>query len=106
MRTVLTLLAMVGLAAGGVVYYRTQVASGPVANFRTVAVKRGDLLSTISATGTVQAEEFVDVGAQVVGRILDFGIDQRPERQEAGRLPRKAREGQTRGRPRRRPPGA
>jgi len=75
MRTVLTLLAMVGLAAGGVVYYKTQLAAAPAANFRTAAVKRGELLSIISATGTVQAEEFVDVGAQVVGRILDFGID-------------------------------
>ena len=44
-------------------------------NFRTVAVKRGDLLSTISATGTVEPEEVVDVGAQVVGRIKTLGID-------------------------------
>jgi HlyD family secretion protein len=45
------------------------------ASFRTVPVKRGDLLATISATGTVEPEEVVDVGAQVAGRILAFGKD-------------------------------
>jgi len=75
MRTVLAFLALILLGAGGVVYYKTQVAADPPSNFRTVTVKRGDLTSTISATGTVQAEEFVDVGAQVAGRIIDFGID-------------------------------
>jgi HlyD family secretion protein len=45
------------------------------ATFRTVPVKRGDLLATISATGTVEPEEVIDVGAQVAGRILAFGKD-------------------------------
>ena len=75
MRTVFTLLVVIVLGAGGVVYYKTQLAVDPPNNFRTVTVKRGDLVSTISATGTVQAEEFVDVGAQVAGKIVDFGID-------------------------------
>jgi HlyD family secretion protein len=43
--------------------------------FRTVAVKRGDLLATISATGTVEPEEVIDVGAQVAGKIVSFGED-------------------------------
>lgn len=43
--------------------------------FRTVAVKRGDLLSTISASGVLEPEEVVDVGAQVAGRIVAFGKD-------------------------------
>jgi HlyD family secretion protein len=44
--------------------------------FRTASVKRGDLVTTISATGTVQPEEVVDVGAQVAGKIVEFGQDQ------------------------------
>jgi HlyD family secretion protein len=44
-------------------------------SFRTVQVKRGDLVATISATGTVEPEEVVDVGAQVIGRIVAFGKD-------------------------------
>jgi HlyD family secretion protein len=43
--------------------------------FRTVPVKRGDLLASISATGTVEPEEVIDIGAQVGGRIVTFGKD-------------------------------
>ncbi len=43
--------------------------------FRTALVTRGDLLANISATGTVEPEEVVDVGAQVAGRIVSFGKD-------------------------------
>ncbi len=45
------------------------------AGFRSVPVKRGNLLATISATGTVEPEEVIDVGAQVAGKILAFGED-------------------------------
>lgn len=41
----------------------------------TAPVTRGELLETISATGTVEPEEVVDVGAQVAGQILSFGKD-------------------------------
>ncbi len=43
--------------------------------FRTVAIKRGDLRSTINATGTIEPEEVVDVGAQVAGMLQSFGED-------------------------------
>jgi HlyD family secretion protein len=45
-------------------------------SFRTVPVNRGDLFAMISATGTVEPEEVVDVGTQVAGRIVNFGKDQ------------------------------
>lgn len=47
----------------------------PAVQYRTAPVKRGDLLATIGATGTVEPEELVDVGAQVAGQILAFGKD-------------------------------
>jgi HlyD family secretion protein len=50
--------------------HRTQLVS-----YRTVVIKRGDLRSTITATGTIEPEEVVDVGAQVAGRIASFGAD-------------------------------
>lgn len=43
--------------------------------FVTAEVKRGDLTVSISATGTVEPEEVVDVGAQVAGQIVSFGKD-------------------------------
>jgi HlyD family secretion protein len=47
----------------------------PATRFRTVPLKRTDLLATIGATGTVEPEEVVDVGAQVAGQINTFGKD-------------------------------
>src|ERR1039457_6567095 len=43
--------------------------------FRTGQIKRGDLLATISATGTIEPTEVVDVGAQVGGLVKTFGKD-------------------------------
>jgi HlyD family secretion protein len=47
----------------------------PTTSFKTIPVNRGDLLVSISATGTVEPEEVVDVGAQVAGKIESFGDD-------------------------------
>lgn len=47
--------------------------------FRAASVKRGNLVVTVSATGTLEPEEVVDVGAQVVGRIEEFGSDPRSD---------------------------
>jgi HlyD family secretion protein len=44
-------------------------------SFLTAVVKRGDVAATISASGTIEPEETVDVGAQVAGRITAFGTD-------------------------------
>src|SRR5579863_8436831 len=44
-------------------------------SWRTTIVKKGDLAATITATGTVEPEEVVDVGAQVSGTFLEFGKD-------------------------------
>ena len=46
-------------------------------------IRRGDLRSTINATGTIEPEEVVDVGAQVAGLIQSFGVD--PRRAAANR---------------------
>src|SRR5262245_59458403 len=45
----------------------------PNSTFRTAPVERGTLTATVSATGTVQPEEVIDVGAQVAGKIVSFG---------------------------------
>ena len=43
----------------------------PKPDLHTAAVTRGEVAATISASGTIEPEEVVDVGAQVAG------IDQR-----------------------------
>ena len=60
--------------------------SGKSAGFRTVQVKRGDLQATISATGTVEPEEVVDIGAQVAGRIVTFGKDKNGDEVDYGSI--------------------
>ena len=48
---------------------------GQAISFETAKVTRGDLVVTISASGTLEPEEVVDVGAQISGRIVSFGKD-------------------------------
>jgi HlyD family secretion protein len=72
---VLVVIALVGLAAVCGAYYVSHTNGDATPSFRTAMVKRGDLLSTISATGTVEPEEVVDVGAQIVGTMKNLGFD-------------------------------
>src|SRR5215207_9043388 len=71
-KRILFLLVIGGIAAGGVAWYRKRDKADE-ATFRTAKVSKGEILSTISATGIIQPEEVVDVGAQVTGQIIVFG---------------------------------
>jgi HlyD family secretion protein len=62
------------LAATGAIWWFSSHRAKATA-FRTAAVKRGDICASISATGTVEPEVVVDVGAQVTGIIKAFGRD-------------------------------
>src|SRR3974390_728657 len=48
---------------------------GAKLSFAAAIVRRGDLAATIGATGTIEPLEVVDVGAQVAGRVSEFGLD-------------------------------
>ncbi|MGA2061712.1 MAG: efflux RND transporter periplasmic adaptor subunit [Thermoguttaceae bacterium] len=65
------------IAGSGAAYYATHAGTRSITSFHTTEIKRGDLLSTINATGTIEPEEVVNVGAQVMGLILEFGSDPR-----------------------------
>lgn len=69
------LVAAAVLALGGLGFWYLQAASNAGPFYKTAEAKRGKLLATISATGTIEPEEVVDVGAQVAGMILSFGPD-------------------------------
>src|SRR5262249_21277108 len=61
------------LAGGALGAWSLRAASRPAASFRTEPVTRGELVATISATGTLEPEEVIDVGAQVAGQIIEYG---------------------------------
>jgi HlyD family secretion protein len=72
---VLGFLVVLGVLAGvGISSYKYHETS-PAAQFQLAAISRGTVVSTINATGTVEPEEVVDVGAQVAGQIISFGKD-------------------------------
>ncbi|HMK65142.1 MAG TPA: efflux RND transporter periplasmic adaptor subunit [Thermodesulfobacteriota bacterium] len=75
------LVILIGLGMGWMWFREDR---GP--SFRTVEVKRGDIVATISATGTVEPEEVVDVGAQVGGMIRSFGKDARGKTVDYGSI--------------------
>ena len=66
-----TVLGMIGCL--GWWWSKSRGSQDPV--YRTAQVKRGDLLASISATGTIEPTIVVDVGAQVNGIIKTFGKD-------------------------------
>ena len=71
---IITIIVIAVLILIGIIISRHS-ANGQATSYTTAQVKLGDLLITISATGTVEPEEVVDVGAQVAGIVDYFGKD-------------------------------
>jgi HlyD family secretion protein len=65
-------LALIGSGAGAWYIYG---GNHSASLYRTVTVERGDLMAVINATGTIEPEEVIDVGAQVAGLVREFGRD-------------------------------
>jgi HlyD family secretion protein len=66
------LLVVVVLGVLGLGYWK--FGGNGAATYRTVPLSRGNLVVAVSASGTIEPEEIVDVGAQVVGRIKNLGV--------------------------------
>ncbi len=68
---------IVGCVAAGGVYlgWRWHRGTGTGVTYRSDKVDRTNLVSTITAVGTIVPEEVVDVGAQVNGLIASLGVD-------------------------------
>ena len=75
MKAISILVGVLLIVAGGAAYYTKYMSADPPINFRMVPVKRGDLVALVSATGTLEPEEVVDVGSQVTGPIASLGKD-------------------------------
>jgi macrolide-specific efflux system membrane fusion protein len=75
-RWALVLAACALLAGGG--YFAWQAAfgqDGSADNVLTAVAQRGDLEDTVTATGTLQPKDFVDVGTQVSGQLKKLHVE-------------------------------
>ncbi|MBX3182704.1 MAG: efflux RND transporter periplasmic adaptor subunit [Polyangiaceae bacterium] len=68
------LLVVVALVAGGW-FWRQAALKGQGPTYETQPVERGDLRSTVTATGTVSGRDTVEVGAEVSGTISKLYVD-------------------------------
>lgn len=72
-RLVALLLLLAVIAAAGWWWLRPQPAT--TAAYTTAPVSRGDLAITVSALGTVEPLEYVDVGTQVSGQLQQLAVE-------------------------------
>jgi HlyD family secretion protein len=75
MKRIIALVVVLAMLAGGGYWYWLSQKS-PHTSFRFEEVTRGNLIATVSSTGTLQPREVVDVGAQVAGPIIFLGKDE------------------------------
>jgi HlyD family secretion protein len=72
---IIVAVAVLALAGGGG-YWAWRVRHPAKSLYRTGTVRQGNLVAVITATGTVEPQVVVDVGAQVSGQFLEFGKDE------------------------------
>src|SRR4051794_30885284 len=76
LRKAIIALIVVGLLGGAAWgFWHWRGTADHSVRFRTDTLTRGRVVALINASGTVVPEEVVDVGAQVAGRIVEFGQD-------------------------------
>jgi HlyD family secretion protein len=73
-KRIVIMVIVFGLVAAAIAMYLRKSSGQPI-SYRSAAITRGDLMVSISATGTVEPEEVIDIGAQIAGQILEFGRD-------------------------------
>jgi len=69
------LLAVLGGGIGGYVLWKKQSAAARQPSWVTEKVTLGDLRETVTATGTLNPLDAVEVGAEVSGRVLQVHVD-------------------------------
>ncbi len=76
-KKLLVVFVVIAVAAAGFFYYyqKREADKNKLPEYRVELVKRGNIVESISATGTLEPEELVDVGAQVGGMVAEFGKD-------------------------------
>src|ERR1043165_5800998 len=73
-RSLIAIILIAVLAAAGALFYRVASAKETPA-YRFATVQRGNIQSTVSATGTLSAVTTVSVGTQVSGQVSQLLVD-------------------------------
>src|SRR5215210_2546213 len=66
--------AIVVLAAAGVVAFRINRSKNAATEVRLEQVSRRNLVSAVTASGKIEAKTSVDISADITGRIIDIGV--------------------------------
>lgn len=76
MRKFITIVVLLSLIGGGTWWWmkREKPVQVKIA-YKTSTLTRGQAVQTILATGTIEPEDLIDIGAQVTGQIMAFGTD-------------------------------
>jgi HlyD family secretion protein len=88
MKKLITLILVFTVLLGGAGYWYWEARAASRTVFRFEEVTKDRLVATIGSTGTVQAQDVVDVGAQVQGRIVFIGEDKLLPRRDADEVRR------------------
>ncbi len=78
------LIAALVCVAGALLWFFSGDDKETSRQLRSSKVTRGDFVSKVQATGTLEPQELVDVGAQVTGEIKEFGTDLAGKRVDYG----------------------
>lgn len=73
----LTILSMLAITVFAVAKTLLPSSSDVDVTYKTATVERRTLTRSISATGTLEPCDIIDVGAQVAGRVIAFGVDEK-----------------------------
>ena len=76
MKKVIWIVVVLAAIGGGAWWWFSRPTSeaAPVA-YKTAALTQGQATKTIRATGTIEPEDLIDIGAQITGQIMAFGTD-------------------------------
>ncbi len=79
------LVVIIAASLGGYKYYQNKKAKEAAAAVKTAEVTRGDIQSTVSATGALSALDNVDISSKITGRIVAVYVKEN-DHVEAGKL--------------------
>ncbi len=75
MKTFFVILAVLVVGGGTWWWFTQQREDMPKVAYKMSAVTQEEVVRTIRATGTIEPEDLIDIGAQVTGQIMVFGTD-------------------------------